>query len=381
MSFFKNRRNLIIVIAAVVVLIAGGITAFALLQMQPEPHIVEQTTIDKAVVDLPEVVEPEPTWPLTGMPLEDESRALYRPLSVKIENSWDARPQTGLGSADIVYETITEGGITRFNCLFQSTVPDNVGPVRSARNSDISIVPQYQGLLFFSGANDLVLGQLAGAGIDSMKGGSVDGLYYRVDFRYAPHNLYLNLGGAYAAAEADGFAIRTENPPTLEFSKPEEHPSPASGSGSASSGSASSGVADTSIASNASVKPASAISIPFSDSFIADWQYNAESKQYLRSMDGPTIDDATGEQVGVENLVIMWASFVPDPVGGTTLEVNLNGSGRAMVFTDGQWVEGTWETEGNTPPRFKDGAGKAILLSPGQSWFSVVDSETAVNVQ
>src|SRR5438309_8082921 len=92
---------------------------------------------------------PLPTWPLSGVA---SGPVTARPaLAVKIENSIDARPQTGLNSADLVYEEVVEGGITRFCAVFQSTVPPQVGPVRSVRPMDASIAGPLHGILAFSG--------------------------------------------------------------------------------------------------------------------------------------------------------------------------------------------------------------------------------------
>jgi hypothetical protein len=86
-------------------------------------------------------------WPLTGLPAPSAEAITVRVVSVKIENSPAARPQTGLDMADVVYEMISEGGITRFHALFQSQVPKVVGPVRSCRPPDLYLVPQYNSLL------------------------------------------------------------------------------------------------------------------------------------------------------------------------------------------------------------------------------------------
>jgi len=80
-------------------------------------------------------------WPFTGERVTDPDTLSRRPLSIKIENSAAARPQTGIAAADVVYETISEGGITRFNCIYHSDLPPQVGPVRSARLSDVWVVP------------------------------------------------------------------------------------------------------------------------------------------------------------------------------------------------------------------------------------------------
>jgi len=101
-------------------------------------------------------------WPLTGLTAPSSEAISSRVVSVKIENSREARPQAALQSADVVYESVTEGGITRFNALFHSQAPTTVGPVRSARLSDTDIVPQYKALFCFSGAS--AYGQCEGPG-------------------------------------------------------------------------------------------------------------------------------------------------------------------------------------------------------------------------
>ena len=85
-------------------------------------------------------------WPLTGLPAPDAAATRARAVGVKVENSPESRPQSGLDQADVVYETLTEGGITRFNAIFHSNACEVVGPVRSARLSDVYLMPQYQAL-------------------------------------------------------------------------------------------------------------------------------------------------------------------------------------------------------------------------------------------
>src|SRR3954447_25443220 len=88
-------------------------------------------------------------WPLTGVPVD---AVPSRPaLAVKIENSIDARPQTGLNAADIVWEEVVEGGITRFVAVYHSTLPEEIGPVRSVRPMDPAVAAPLHGLLAFSG--------------------------------------------------------------------------------------------------------------------------------------------------------------------------------------------------------------------------------------
>ncbi len=292
---------------------------------------------------------PEPLrWPLTGLKAPSETAISIRPLSVKIENSPQARPQTGLNSADVIYESVTEGGITRFNCIFQSRMPKSVGPVRSARLSDLWIVPQYRALFFFSGASTPVNRAVNGAKIPNLsQDAGIAAPYYRSSGRSAPHNLFLDPKKAYAEAKRRGFPVTT-NVPRLQFS--------ARG-------------AETSTT-------VTSISIPFSQANTALWTYDANRKMYLRENNGRAhIDEATGKQVASKNVVVLWATYRAqshDKVGSTTYDINLGGSGRVSVFRDGNRYDGKWTADRGTPPRLKDSGGRVIKLAPGNTWFQVV---------
>jgi hypothetical protein len=341
-------------VAALIIIIVIAVIALipAAPQAEYAPTTLKPITVEDTSVEVPEPASP--VFPLTGVQTDDEAATQNRTLSVKIENTPDARPQTGLSSADVVYETVAEGGITRFNCLFQSQVPQEVGPVRSARLSDLSIVPQYDALFFFSGANPYVVDQIAAAGLPNMSHGAASSLYYRVDYRVMPHNLYLNLSSAHTLAPELGFAATVDSPHSLKFSDGET------------------------LEGRDGFPSATEITVPLSDFYIANWAWDASSGRYLRSMDGPTIDAATGEQVGATNVVVLWTNYTISPDGLTFL-IDLNGTGAAALFIDGKRIDGSWESDGSTPPRFKDAAGNPILLKPGTTWFEVIDQNTTIS--
>ncbi|MDR0501151.1 MAG: DUF3048 domain-containing protein [Coriobacteriales bacterium] len=362
-TYVTKSKTLAMMVSIVLVTSLFFMTACQKQEEIVAPNI-ETPIIEK---EIPEAPKPT-TFPLTGLAVSADGKASdaeisdaihRRPISVKLGNTPDARPQAGVGQADIVYETLTEGGITRFNCIFQSYLPAEVGPVRSARNSDITIVPQYQSLLFFSGANDLVLAQIAAEGLPNMVHGNAAEIYYRVDYRVAPHNLYLKLQDAYDAAKANGHDITVTNVPTLNFrSATSKAP--------------------------AGATAASNIVIPFSDSYVAQWQWDAAANNgsggWLRSMDGASTDATTGEQIAPANVVVMWGNYLPDNAGGTTLEINVKGEEKASLFLDGIRIDGKWKTDGTVPPKFFDNDGNEIALTLGKTWFEVVQNGTQITV-
>lgn len=298
---------------------------------------------------------PEPLrWPLTGLDAPSQVAMTKRPLSVKIENSPQARPQTGLNSADVIYESVTEGGITRFNCLFQSTVPPTVGPVRSARFSDLWVVPQYRALFFFSGASSTVNNAVNRAKLPNLsQDAGISAPYFRSTQRSAPHNLFLDTKKAYAEAKKRGSPI-TADVPRLQYS------------------------ARSAESSNV----VNSISVPFSTANTVLWTYDSARNLYLRQNNGRVhIDAATGKQVATSNVVVLWAKYRAtshDKVGSTTYDINLGGSGRASVFRDGKRFDGTWTANRTSPPRFKDSQGRVIKLAPGNTWFQVVSLSTNI---
>lgn len=306
------------------------------------------------------VKPPEPaTWPLTGLPVTDAGApAATRVVSVKIENSPEARPQSGLNSADVVYETITEGGITRFNCMFHSTDPGEVGPVRSARLSDIDIVPQYAALFVFSGASGPVNAAVSQAGLQNLsEDRGVTYGYRRARDRKAPHNLYVDL----SMIREEG--LKREYPATqelrpLQFEKRAVEATPT----------------------------VTRITVPFSTANTVSWNWDAATDRYLRENNGSVhTDRLTGDQVSAKNVVVMWAKMVAaakrDVAGSTTYDIELAGTNRATVFRNGTRLDGTWEATAGGPPTFKAADGTAIRLAPGNTWFQVVPVQVNITMQ
>jgi len=296
-----------------------------------------------------------PRWPLTGLDAPDTASTTKRVVSVKIENSPAARPQTGLNQADIIYESLAEGGITRFNALFHSKIPKTLGPVRSARLSDTWIVPQYGGLFFFSGASGFVTSRLKSGKLPLLsEDAGVTRPYFRSTSRHAPHNLFIKGDLARPEGVRRGFAAtQTVQPLAFEYRRPDATPTVTS------------------------------IYVPFSDANRVQWTYDAASRTYLRETNGKKhMDAATGKQVATKNVVVMWAivrsSGHPDKNDNDTFDIGLGGKNRVSVFRDGQRFDGMWYADQKTPPVFKANDGTVIRLAPGSSWFEVIP--TGVNI-
>jgi hypothetical protein len=325
----------------------------------PQPDVIPPEEPPAPVVVEPEP-EPEPppppTYPLTGLVAPDDELSTHlRTISVKIENTPEAKPQLGITRADVVYETVTEGGITRFNCLFQSDLPDEVGPVRSARDSDMSIVPEYNALFFFSGTNSLVWARLGTTSINEMNHSSAPALYHRVNYKAAPHNLFLDVTGIYETAQDMGYSAGDPYPHALLFG-------------------------DYDMSAMGDAYDAVSIFVPYSGGiFDVTWDYDNAEGKYLRSIQGnPQVDAAEGSpQVAADNVVLLVVPYVaspPVPNKGQTWNMDFTGSGQAVIFRDGKRIDCFWTTDGDRPPLFFDAAGNSIPLKPGKTWFQVPPS-------
>lgn len=320
------------------------------------PEVLSPWPVANAERVVPEPPAP-PVWPFTGMDAPSSKAASKRPLSIKIENSSSSRPQIGLNSADVVYEVIAEGGITRFNCIFHSTVPKTVGPVRSARLADLWIVPQYGGLFFFSGSSSSVRSKIRSAGLPNLsQDAGVAAPYWRATDRRAPHNLMLDTEKAYREAAKRKIKTTAKLKP-LTFVKRGDEPT-------------------------STVKR---IDIPFSQANRVRWDYDAKSGKYLRWNNGAVhVDRQSGKQVRADNVVVMWAKYSVasrDKVGSATYSIGLGGKGRATVFRNGARLDVTWTADRTTPPRFRDADGNPVRLARGTTWFQVIPLDGRVDMK
>lgn len=295
-------------------------------------------------------------WPLTGLDAPNEEAIKLRPISVKIENSKLARPQLGIIDADIVYETEVEGAMTRFNCIYQSNLPRQVGPVRSARLSDAWIVPQWGTYLFFSGSNAEVRAKLKRLRVDKLADGQGEGLWERVTYRTTPHNLYLSVKNIPKAAKKKGISQKWDARQPA-FGSPSLQTTPT----------------------------AIAIKIVFGPFQTTNWKWSADKARYLRSQDGAKhVDYKSDKQIGAENIIVLWADYPAagkkDPAGNYTYDTILGGSGKAAIFKDGSRHNGTWKADKNSIPVVTDKDGKVITINAGQTWYEVVRTGKKISV-
>ena len=267
-------------------------------------------------------------------------------LAIKIDNVTRAHPQSGVNAADVVYEEIVEGGVTRLVALFQSTSADVVGPVRSARTSDPPLLTGFdRPLLAYSGANRGTKNELAASTMVDVGYDALPDEYWRSRSRRPPHNLYTSTDGLWAHHSG-----RTAVPPApFAYRYPEQALHPAAG-------------------------PATGVSIDFG---LTEVDYNWNGTGWARTHGGnPHVDDK-GARVAPANVVVQFVSYGWSKADNRSPEARTIGSGEAWVFTAGQVVVGEWSRPDASLPATLSADGEEIRLSPGTTWVALARKKTA----
>ena len=267
-------------------------------------------------------------------------------LAVKIDNVTRAHPQSGLNAADVVYEEIVEGGVTRLVAVFQSTSADMVGPVRSARTSDPPLLTGFDHpLLAYSGANRGTKNELAASTMVDVGYDALTDEYWRSRTRRPPHNLYTSTDGLWAH-----HAGRTAVPPApFAYRYPEQALHPAA-------------------------QPATGVSIDFG---LTEVDYDWNGTGWARTHGGnPHVDDK-GARVAPANVVVQFVSYGWSKADNRSPEARTTGSGEAWVFTAGQVVVGQWSRPDASLPATFSADGEEIRLSPGTTWVALARKKTA----
>ena len=278
--------------------------------------------------------------PLTGV--ATRSAALRPALAVKIDNVDAARPQTAVDRADLVYEEMVEGQLTRLIAVFHSDLPPVVGPVRSVRTTDLDILAQFNTpLLAASGANRGVLAAVAAADVVNVNALQAGHAYYRDRSRRAPHNMYARPVDLHVAANNVG-----GQPPAL-FRYREQDAPPVGGVGS------------------------SGVGIAFGRATI-DFAWSATDQGWRRTQNRTAHIQAGGVHLAPANVVVLEVQYGTSTIDANSPEAHTVGSGPAYVFTDGQRIDGTWSRAAATDPiKLNDGQGREIGLTPGQTFVEL----------
>jgi hypothetical protein len=301
-------------------------------------------------VDPPAEAEAEPELQhhlLTGV---DTDEVPERPaLLIKVSNSPEARPHTGLEAADVVFEELTEGGVTRFLAVFHSELPEVVGPIRSARPVDVQLMSGFgQPGFAYSGARAEVRALLAAAPAATITEGAPG--FFRDDGTYAshpvaPHDLFLRTEPGLAAV-IDGGALPLGQ---QEWVFSAEVPPGATAAG-------------------------EELEVAMSTSFRTGWTFDEAAGVYRRSQNGVPSEVTGPDRIGAANVVVLATRHFTSESGYPETEVL--GEGEALVLRDGRRYAATWSKPTATDPLVVLTADRSetFPFAPGPTWILLPDA-------
>lgn len=282
--------------------------------------------------------------PLTGARVDSEAAAQEPVTAIMIENSPQARPQSGVFDAGIVYEAIAEGGITRFLALYQEAKPQLIGPVRSVRMYYVDWLAPYNSSVAHVGGSYNALREIRNGNYRDIDQFFNPGAYWRTTDRYAPHNVYTSFERLDALNRAKGYTSSTFTGFSRSDGKPAAQPN------------------------------ATSVVINFSSPlYNTTYAYDAASGRYLRSMAGAPHQDREKGQLAPSTVIAMFVTMSRVMEDGYRENIETIGSGRAVIFQNGTATEATWQKPNREAQvKFVDAAGAEVPLNRGQTWIAAV---------
>jgi hypothetical protein len=346
--FLQNNRKKILIFGPVIgiILFAGIVAGYR--YFAPAAEAPRQEEVKPAVTEKPAPTTAPSLFTGLEVKIGEENR---RSVAAMIENSQAARPQIGLTSADIVYEAVTEGGITRFMAIYSTNYPAKAGPIRSARSYFIDWLSEYDSIYVHAGGSPTAISRISQDAIKDYPH-SNDGTYVSEPKPgvASEHTLFANISKIFQNGVAKKGWSASHNFSSWKFKKPD---APTGGG---------------------------TITIDFSTApFKVVWSFDLTSNKWLRTMAGlPHKDRLSGEQISANNVVVMIVQRSANPPYAKTGKesewtMQTIGSGSASVFRDGIRIDGTWQKPSRTErTRFYSQTGEEIELSQGTTWIEVL---------
>lgn len=336
----KNRKRLIIV----TVLSTLSVFAIAFYLFYPGNKQVANSPDEPIKEETKEEVNPNDTEsPINGI-MTTSTKASFRPIGIMIENHPDSRPQSGLAEADLVYEMITEGGITRFFAIFGSNSPKEMGPVRSARVPFVTFADEYNALYAHVGGSAEALSLISKTkDFYDLNQFSLGKYFWRDSKRYAPHNVYTTIEKLQEAAKSKKYD--TNGVIDAWQFKDEE--------------------------TQENRGQTNSVIIDFSSApYKVTWSYNKDTNSYKRLQTGKAMTDrVSGKQVEAKTIIVQQVSSYTQ--GQYTLMKHI-GTGKATIYMDGKIIKGSWSKSAqNSRTKFYDENNIEVKFTRGPIWIEI----------
>ena len=333
----QHRIFLMITAGAFIIGTASIATLYVL--TKPQPVAIDQTPPPKP--------KPAKTYnlPLTGMKTTDEADLTKPVTAIMLENSLDARPQSGLKEAEVIYEAVAEAGITRFLAVYQKNAPELVGPVRSVRPYYVEWAKPYDASIAHIGGSQRALQEIRNGEYRDIDQFFNADTYWRATDRLAPHNVYTSFEKLQMLNAKKGY---TSSQPKV-FERGETKP--------------------------LSESKASSISVGISSpTFNSSYTYDAKTNSYARSQAGQVHLDREKGAITPAVVIVMKVNETTVQEETARQSITTTGSGPVTIFQNGDVIEGTWQRLATSDQfKFTDTGGTVIKLAPGQTWITAIN--------
>lgn len=288
---------------------------------------------------------------LEGAPAASRAPALPGAVTVMIDNHPDAWPQAGIDQADVVYEAVAEGGITRLLAVFYSHAPEKIGPVRSARPYFVAIARGYDAPYAHAGGSEdayASLRRLAVRDLDEIR--NAGAYFWRARDRKAPHNLYTGASRLLEAAARRGWTLTP--PPAFPVGRPEGG------------------------------EAAGSVTITYSDNrwyrYVTSYRFSGD--RYEKEVNGAPFLADGGKPVTAANVLILFVPTRPVGDGEGHMDIAVEGEGEALFLVGGMAYEGRWRKRSAAEPFTFTLGGEPMLFSPGPTWVNLVGDRSQVSL-
>ncbi|NLA42614.1 DUF3048 domain-containing protein [Candidatus Saccharibacteria bacterium] len=348
-NWLTNHKKTTMIVAAVITIIAAALTVFIIFYQKPTNEA------DVSLTNPTKPAKPKQKFysPLTGVELSSKADTEKPVTAIIIENSPDARPQSGMQQAEVTYEAIAEAGITRFLNLYQQNKPGLVGPVRSLRPYFVEWIAPWQASVAHVGGSKRSLDEVRNGNYRDIDQFFNAGSYWRSSDRYAPHNVYTNFEKLDALNASKNY-VKSEPKPlkhtTTKKTKKDK---------------------------------ISLINVTMSSAaYNSNWTYHEPSNTYHRQQGGAPHMDREEGQISSRTVIILKVHMDLIMEDGWRESYHTSGTGEGVVFQDGQAIEVIWHKPSPSDQIFftSKSSGKELPLARGKIWISAVPANKGGNV-
>lgn len=298
------------------------------------------------------VEEDKITNPFTGLPM-DQKYKNQRPVAVMVENEYNSRPQSGLKEACIVYEALTEGGITRFLAIFLGSDIAEIGPVRSSRPYFIDYALEYDSIYVHYGASPKAYDDLQQHFIDNIDGIYDSKTFWRDNTRKSPHNAYTSTKNIFDKTKNRKF-LKHAQIKLFDFHDPKYK------------------LVGT---------KAENIKLRYNKKYNVNYCYDKDKKYYKRYINNsPHIDRTTNKTIPVKNIIIQFHDTnVIDDEG--RLDIKTVGKGEGYYVSEGVLQKIIWKKDSrNSKTEYFYTNGQRLKIKPGNTWIQIIPKKAMVTI-